>query len=109
MSNVSLTIRKKTKGINHTYEVFADGVKIGQRKSNREYVAAAVYCPGFKWNTYGPDENGQRVVVGQSEQGPGVFSVASWIGREDLIMKNNEVNFGAKVARLVEESKEFEK
>jgi hypothetical protein len=87
----NLTITKTPKGKEFLYEVFADGVKIGQRKTARVYVAAAVYLPGHEI------KNREGKVWRVVEK----IGVASWIGRQDLIAGNVDVKEGAKVARLV--------
>jgi len=86
-----LTIKKTAKGLEYLYEVFnAQGEKIGQRKSARDYVAAAVYVPG-QVLTYG--SGAQYTYKG--------YVVESWIGRLDLVAKNVCVaKYGASVAYL---------
>lgn len=93
---MQLTIKKRQIGTSNKfhYEVFADGVKIGGRRSDRTYVAAAVCVPGSK---------GYGGAIRTD------YYVAGWIGREDLINKNKDVKYGAHVARLVEDAKEYEK
>lgn len=88
----NLTIKKTDKGKEYLYEVFnAAGEKIGQRKSPREYVAAAVYLPGAQLKR----EDG--TIWREFKE----YYVESWIGRLDLVGKNRDVaKFGASVAYL---------
>lgn len=98
-----LTIKKTPKGKEFLYEVFNEaGQKIGQRKSPREYVAAAVYVPGSKYPSYdyeNRDAHGRPTAIIATRE---TYDVASWIGRLDLVGKNQDVaRNGARVAYLV--------
>lgn len=69
-----MTRKPVAKGTQWLYEVYADGIKIDQKKSDREYYAAAVY--------------------------PGQTRTANWIGRPDLVSANVAVKQGAELAKL---------
>jgi hypothetical protein len=74
MRKLEMTRKPVNKGTQWLYEIWSDGVKIDQKKSDREYYAAAVY--------------------------PGQNKTANWIGRPDLVNASIAVKQGAELAKL---------
>jgi hypothetical protein len=103
-----MTRKAVSKGKEWLYEVFADGVKIGQRKTSREYYAVAVWPAGHIVMAWAQDENGKYP---RDENGRAVMSptplktsgLGGWIGRADLIPGHIDIRNGAKHAVLSHE------